>query len=1067
MKLRLITAILAGIFSSIFYLSSIAKPERVHSNVNAPPLIGFRVNNGNPYTRESTVSVEIKSLKLSDSLIVEMKIGVEPDLGNSPWIKYSTLPHNVKLPEGNGDKFIYARLKDVAGNISPVETAKVILDTEPPSNVRISINKEEKYTSDPQRRVVIFIQSDDKDLAEMIVSNRRDFSDARWEEISQTKKWILEMTGGEGEKVVFAKFRDKAGNESQVFEDRIILDTQPPLNGSVVINDDAKYTRDRNVTLKIHADEAVMVRIVSPGKSEMFEYKPEEGQNHMMVSWDLDSIQGVKVIRVYFQDEAKNRTTQVIQDEIILDRSGPPPPIISINSDERYTNHKDGLVTLRFTARVNPESLKLLVSNYIDFKDAKPIGYRNLINNWALISEEDGLKTVYGKYIDEAGNHSDIGMAKIMLDRTPPVINSIFVNEGSEWAITQKITINMDVEEASHMQISNTDAIQNMVIWEPYSPKKIDWPLLPGEGEKIIYLRFKDLAENYTEVTSTRVVLDLKPPTGELTINGGNRFTNNPDKKVRLFITTDDAKGMQITNRPDFTDIKLEPVKDSVLNWTLDGEDGLKTVFLRLRDDAGNYSNVLSSAIYLDRSPPDELDLVVNEGNEWVRNSARRTSVQLNAKGASHFMLGEDPEFNGMDWEPYKNVTSIVLSEEEGEKILYARFKDPAGNISEPIRTSVRLDFTPPTCQEFSIDEELDFTNNNQKQVRLTFKAVGAVKMAVSNSPILNPSDIASQWEDYVESKDWVLEGEDGVKTVYAIFQDEAGNLSSICSDRIILDRVAPANCSVIINDNNKYVLPGGYKIPIELAADGADKFIISENADFTDARWELFIPKKIYEVSKTDGVKNIYIKFRDKALNETEVYSGTVILDTQPPEILKVTINGGENFVNEPGKAVKIVIEGKEATEMRISQKGQDLGEWEPFTKEKTITLMGDDGEKEIGIFLRDEAGNVTKPDLTTLVLDRKPPRPESFVIDDGRGWTNDPGKKVVLNFRADGASEMMISMDPSFEGAIWESFQSTIKEFTLPGEDGEKVIFVKFKDQAGNISPPISSKVNLKRSF
>jgi hypothetical protein len=52
-------------------------------------------------------------------------------------------------------------------------------------------------------------------------------------------------------------------------------------------------------------------------------------------------------------------------------------------------------------------------------------------------------------------------------------------------------------------------------------------------------------------------------------------------------------------------------------------------------------------AIVLDRNPPDELSLIINEGNEWVRNPARRTSVQLNARGASHFMLSEDPEFGG------------------------------------------------------------------------------------------------------------------------------------------------------------------------------------------------------------------------------------------------------------------------------------------------------------------------------------------------------------------------------------------------------------------------------------
>jgi hypothetical protein len=430
-------------------------------------------------------------------------------------------------------------------------------------------------------------------------------------------------------------------------------------------------------------------------------------------------------------------------------------------------------------------------------------------------------------------------------------------------------------------------------------------------------------------------------------------------------------------------------------------------------------------------------------------------------------MLTENSDFKGSEWEPYKNVTSLIVSEEEGEKILYAKFKDPAGNVSEVIRASIKLDYTPPVCEAFSIDEDSDFTNNTQKQVKLTIKAPEAVRMAISNSPILNPADVTSQWEDYAESKDWILDGEDGLKTIYAVFQDEAGNFSGISSDRIILDRVAPTGCNVKINENNKFVLPGGNKIPIEMTADGADKLIISENKDFSDARWELFIPKKVYEVSEGDGTKNIYIKFRDKAMNETEVFSGMVILDSQPPEIRAVTVNGGEKFSNDPSKQVKISIEAKDAVEMRISQKGQDPSEWEPLAKEKTITLMGEDGEKEIGIFLRDEAGNVSKPVVTTIILDRRPPKPESFVVDDGRGWTNDPDKKVTLNFKVEDASEMMISTEPSFEGALWESYRSSIKEFKLPGEDGEKVIFVKFKDQAGNISPAISANVNLKRSF
>ncbi len=1066
-ELQFKTAICLGILC--FVLSALYADNvfGLNSPDNFLPLIGFRVNEGKPYTNKKSVTVEIKSLKLSDSLIAEMKIGVDPTLEEVPWIKYSTEPRSIVLTSGDGEKFIYARLKDIAGNISPVEAVKVVLDTQPPVNVRLGINKDEKYTRDEQRRVVVYIQSDDKELSEMIFSNRKDFSDARWEKMADTKKWVLDMSGGDGEKIIFAKFKDLAGNESQIFEESIILDTQPPLNGSIVINNDAKYTQDRRITLTVRADEAIVVRIVSAGKSEVLNYEEIEGENHMKVEWLLDSIDGVKVVRAYFMDEAKNRTTNVIQDEIILDRTGPSPPVVIVNAQNRYTNLSDGKVNLRFTTSVNPETLKFMVSNYMDFHDAKPMAFRNQLTNWQLLAEEDGIKTIYVKYIDEAGNHSEVGMTKIMLDRGPPKVNNISVNEGGQWVTSPKITINMDVEEASHMQINNTEAISSMVSWEPYAIKKVDWTLLPGDGEKIIYLRFKDLADNYSPVLTTNVFLDTKPPTGELIIDGGARYSNHKNKSVTLTIHTVDGKGMQITNKPDFTDVKLMPLKDTVSNWVLDGEDGMKSVFLRLRDEAGNYSSVITSAIVLDRAPPTELSMIINEGQDWVRNTARRASVQLNAKGASHYMLSEDPQFTNQKWDVYKNVTTWEFSEQEGEKTVYVRFMDASGNISEIISAAIKLDYSPPLCQEFTIDEDSDFTNNSQKKVTLIIKAPEALKMAISNNPINDPTDVSTQWEDYMETKEWVLDGEDGLKTVHIIFRDEAGNFSGRYNDRIILDRIAPTDCNVRINNDAKYVLPGSRKIPIELAGEGADKIIISENQEFTNARWELYIPRKIYEVSEGDGIKNIYIKFRDKALNETDVFTSLVILDTKPPEIVSLTINSGENYTNNASKTINLTIECKDAVEMRLSQKGQAPGDWETFNREKTMTLAGEDGEKEIGVFLRDEAGNIAKPIISKIVLDRRPPKPESFVIDDGRGWTNDPDKKVALNFKADGAYEMMISTKPSFEDASWENYTPTVKNYELQGEDGEKIIFVKFRDQAGNVSPPISSKVNLKRSF
>jgi len=1056
--------ILYGLIVSILFQIAVSIPLL---SSNLPPFIAFRINDGNQYTNQTEISLEVKSLKLGDSLIAEMKIGLEPSLNDVPWAKYSTGKITLILSEGDGEKTVYAQFRDIAGNISPVESAKIFLDRTPPQDIEISINNDEKYSGDEKRRVLIYIQSTETDLEEMIFSNKSDFSDSKWEKMAGTKKWMLDGTGGDGSKTVYAKFKDRAGNISQVYSDDIILDTQPPEQGSVVINSNSKFTKDNQIILKIQAKDAAMVRIVSPGKSETFPYEVKEGQEHMEIKWSLDSAEGTKVVRVYFMDEAKNRTTTVIQDEIIFDRSGPAPPHITINGDNRFTNHKEGKANIRLSTRVNPQIVKLMISNHINFEDANPQNFRDVINNWQLPAEEDGMKTVYAKLIDEAGNHSETAQAKVILDRKPPNVIEVSINDGSAWTTSVKVNINMDVEDVSHMQFNNTNAISNMEIWEKFEPTKVDWPLIPGDGPKTVYMRFKDESNNISDIVSTVITLDTKPPTGEITLNEGAKFVNNTDKIVSLKIISEDGKGIQLTNKPDFTDIKLEPFLPLINNWVLDGEDGVKTVFLRLRDEAGNFSNVITASIILDRQPPTELNMVINEGNEWLTITARKAAVQLTARGASHFMISEDPEFTGLEWETFKNVTTWVFSEEEEEKELFAKFKDPAGNISELITDKIKLDYSPPICEEFVIEDESDFCNNPQKKVLLKIKAPDAIKMAISNTPISDPTSSSIVWEDYTEEKEWTLEGEDGLKTIYLVLQDEAGNYSGRYNDRIILDRVGPTNPTVIFNANLKFVPAGARKVPLELSAEGADKVFITEDAKFENGRWELYVPKKVFEVSDDDGVKNIYIKFRDKALNETDVIAGSVTLDTKPPEALKFTINEDEKFTRSKDKKVALKIEASEATEMRIVQKGQAPGNWEPYSFEKEYTLLGDDGEKQIGIAFRDEAGNITKPLNSIITLDRTPPKPETFVIGNGQGWTNDPDKKVNLQIKAEGAHEMAIGTDPTLKSVSWEPYKSEIRDYELPGEDGEKIIFIRFRDEAGNESAVISSKVNLKRSF
>ena len=60
-----------------------------------------------------------------------------------------------------------------------------------------------------------------------------------------------------------------------------------------------------------------------------------------------------------------------------------------------------------------------------------------------------------------------------------------------------------------------------------------------------------------------------------------------------------------------------------------------------------------------------------------------------------------------------------------------------------------------------------------------------------------------------------------------------------------------------------------------------------------------------------------------------------------------------------------------------------------------------------------------------------------------------------------------IMVSDNPDFNNASWEQFNTEIAGYVLPGDDGEKVIFVKLRDEAGNTSRVVTAKINLKRSF
>lgn len=1035
---------------------------------NTLPLIGIRINSGAKYTNKKSIEVEVKSIKTDKSLLESMKIGFEPDLSGYDWRTYSEEMIKMELNGEDGIKRVYVQLKDKAGNESPIENNVIIFDTTPPSNSKISINRGEKYSNDKLARVLVNAKADEAD--EIMVSNSPNFQNGRWGPYKESIKWVLDLGTGGGEKTVYAKFRDFAGNESAPISTSINLDITPPAGGVIQINDGAKYTRSKNFKLTLRSNDATMVRIVSRGVGRNYEFKPD-ASGTMEIQWTTDSLQGIKSVKAYFMDEAKNTTKIPAEASITFKTTPPKSAMISIDQGKKYTNNASGLVSIKLSSKENSQNLRMLLSNKPNFEGEKQRAYTTSISRWQLESENDGLKSIYLRLIDRAGNFSAVAKSDIFLDRTPPKINQFNINGQSEWSISLKVLLGSDVDDVYEAQYSNNPNTLRNIKWEKYNPQRTDWTILPGDGEKIVYARFRDEAGNITDISSAKVILDMTPPNGKLIINGGNKVTNHAEGMIKLQIIHDeDVIGMQLTNIPDFKEIKLLPLEKTIENWKVDGvEDGPKTVFLRLKDKAGNYSKIYSSGIVLDRAPPTKCDLVINNNDPFVRNKNKHVSLSLRAEGANFMMISNKQTMEGSEWIPFKTAIAWTLEGPEGIHYVHAKFKDQAGNESEIITKMVKSDFAPPKIIKFTIDDDAEYCTDPQNNVTLTFNVEDALEMAISNSHLNDTSSIRGLWEPYQNQKEWKLEGEDELKIVYGRFKDEAGNVTHEYYDKIVLDRIPPTDGKVAINGGAEWLNDKDGKSDIQLYAKGAHEVMISNTSSFTNSKWEPMTElRKAWVLGTSQPTVEVYVKFRDKAGNISEPISSSIKIDNEPPTNASISIDNGNKYVTNKERKIKIDVSVDGATGMRISQNKnfRDV-KWEPVSSSKEILLAEADGEKTFYAQFSDDAGNLTEIVTSKIILDTTPPKLNKFTIDDGTEWTNHTEKKVNLNIDAEGAMEMMISDNPGFTNSSWEPFKGVIPNYELPGEDGEKMLFIKLKDETGNISNTSNAKINLKRTF
>jgi hypothetical protein len=332
-----------------------------------------------------------------------------------------------------------------------------------------------------------------------------------------------------------------------------------------------------------------------------------------------------------------------------------------------------------------------------------------------------------------------------------------------------------------------------------------------GSYKGVVLTVVAEGAVNSPQVIYLTVSVDSTLPTGSITINNASKYANNQNVTLNLTAADADdaAETLQMRLSLDGTKWTDWVPFAATVPFKLDypGGDGAKKVFAQFKDPAGNISTgLMQSSIILDTTEP-EGSIAINNGAPFTKAAnVTVTPAATDANGVTSVRLSNDNiGFTEFAYGP--GITWNLPSGDAG-KTVYAQFKDGAGNWSASTTASIILDTIAPFG---SVSINNGAATAKSKAVTLSLAATdanGIQRMRLSND---NSNFTESSYSGIAP---WTLSGQDGPKTVYARFQDAAGNWSPSYSATIKLDTTLPSVGKLVAR-------PGSQKVKLDWSGFG------------------------------------------------------------------------------------------------------------------------------------------------------------------------------------------------------------------------------------------------------
>jgi hypothetical protein len=503
----------------------------------------------------------------------------------------------------------------------------------------------------------------------------------------------------------------------------MFIDTVPPYDLEVTINDDLEFTSSQWVSLSISAKddlsgpENMSFSNDEQNWSDWVPYEPT------FPSWDVNwrspggITDGVRTVYVRVQDEAGN-VGYGGWDDIYLDQSPPTDLDIKINDGQKYTN--DPMVDLKVYAMDPTGGSKLAYMSFSNnnddwsdweiFNSEKP--YWSLVKGFGG-KDTDGKKKVYFRTKDLAGNQGGPVSASIILDRVPPSNLDIIINSGAIVAKNTTLSLQLKgVDDPDHSGMGEYALKEEGHDWEDWESwsSRTEFEISRGDGSKFLYMKAKDKAGNEAEPVRAFVILGSKAPRIShirvLGITDKNAVimwsTDIPANGVVRYGTSENYNAERhhsdLLTRHSVTLSGLRPSTD--YHFSVESTDAAGTTPTTSRD------MMFTTRDIPDNLPPTITDLRI----EGVSHSTATIRWKTNEPSDTRVRYGPTPQY-GMVTGNSKDILEhrVLLTSLKKDTLYYftASSSDPRGNgpteISGTFRTSAEIDVEMPTITNLNV----------------------------------------------------------------------------------------------------------------------------------------------------------------------------------------------------------------------------------------------------------------------------------------------------------------------------------------------------------------------------